>query len=211
MGKIAKCFAEWNGQSGMGTATLESDSLRFRGAFRFDCPLPGPSATSAEGILQIDIDPVFRLQLGPAWLSDARWAPWTLVFMALWGVGGGMVIYLAGLKDIPTYLYEAAIIDGASAFTRMRRITLPMLTPVIFFNVVMGVIGAFQYFTQAYILTQGGPEESTTFYALYLFNRAWRYLDMGYASAMAWVLFLIVVVVTSALFRTQSKWVHYGG
>ena len=149
--------------------------------------------------------------VGPAWLSDARWAPWTLVFMALWGVGGGMVIYLAGLKDIPTYLYEAAIIDGASAFTRMRRITLPMLTPVIFFNVVMGVIGAFQYFTQAYILTQGGPEESTTFYALYLFNRAWRYLDMGYASAMAWVLFLIVVVVTSALFRTQSKWVHYGG
>jgi multiple sugar transport system permease protein len=149
--------------------------------------------------------------VGPAWLSDARWAPWTLVFMALWGVGGGMVIYLAGLKDIPTYLYEAAIIDGANAFTRMRLITLPMLTPVIFFNVVMGVIGAFQYFTQAYILTQGGPEESTTFYALYLFNRAWRYLDMGYASAMAWVLFLIVVVVTSALFRTQSKWVHYGG
>jgi len=149
--------------------------------------------------------------VGPAWLSDARWAPWTLVFMALWGVGGGMVIYLAGLKDIPMYLYEAAIIDGANAFTRMRLITLPMLTPVIFFNVVMGVIGAFQYFTQAYILTQGGPEESTTFYALYLFNRAWRYLDMGYASAMAWVLFLIVVVVTSALFRTQSKWVHYGG
>jgi len=149
--------------------------------------------------------------VGPAWLSDARWAPWTLVFMALWGVGGGMVIYLAGLKDIPTYLYEAAIIDGADAFTRMRRITLPMLTPVIFFNIVMGVIGAFQYFTQAYILTQGGPEESTTFYALYLFNRAWRYLDMGYASAMAWVLFLIVAIVTSLLFRTQSRWVHYGG
>jgi multiple sugar transport system permease protein len=149
--------------------------------------------------------------VGPAWLSDARWAPWTLVFMALWGVGGGMVIYLAGLKDVPTYLYEAAILDGANAFKRMRHITLPMLTPVIFFNVVMGVIGAFQYFTQAYILTQGGPEESTTFYALYLFNRAWRYLDMGYASAMAWVLFLIVVVVTSILFRTQSKWVHYGG
>lgn len=149
--------------------------------------------------------------IGPAWLNDARWAPWTLVFMALWGVGGGMVIYLAGLKDIPTYLYEAAIIDGASPFDRLRTITLPMLTPVIFFNVVMGVIGAFQYFTQAYILTRGGPEESTTFYALYLFNRAWRYLDMGYASAMAWLLFLIVIGVTTTLFKSQGKWVHYGG
>ena len=100
---------------------------------------------------------------------------------------------------------------ACASWRRLRAITLPMMTPVILFHVVMGVIGAFQYFTQAYILTQGGPEESTTFYALYLFNRAWRYLDMGYASAMAWVLFLIVVAVTSALFRTQSKWVHYGG
>jgi multiple sugar transport system permease protein len=122
-----------------------------------------------------------------------------------------MVIYLAGLKDIPTYLYEAAIVDGAGPFTRMRRITLPMLTPVIFFNLVMGVIGAFQYFTQAFIMTNGGPEESTTFYALYLFNRAWRYMDMGYASAMAWILFFIVVVITTLLFKSQRKWVHYGG
>ncbi len=149
--------------------------------------------------------------VGPAWLADTKWAFWSLVFMSLWGVGGSMVIYLAGLKDIPTYLYEAAIMDGAGPFVRMRRITLPMLTPVIFFNLVMGVIGAFQYFTQAFIMTNGGPEESTTFYALYLFNRAWRYMDMGYASAMAWILFLIVVVITSALFKTQRKWVHYGG
>jgi len=122
-----------------------------------------------------------------------------------------MVIYLAGLKDIPVYLYEAAIVDGAGPFTRMRKITLPMLTPVIFFNLVMGVIGAFQYFTQAFIMTNGGPEESTTFYALYLFNRAWRYMDMGYACAMAWILFLIIVVITTFLFKTQRKWVHYGG
>ena len=122
-----------------------------------------------------------------------------------------MVIYLAGLKDVPVYLYEAAIVDGAGPFTRMRKITLPMLTPVIFFNLVMGVIGAFQYFTQAFIMTSGGPEESTTFYALYLFNRAWRYMDMGYACAMAWILFLIIVVITAFLFRTQKKWVHYGG
>jgi len=149
--------------------------------------------------------------IGPAWLQDTKWAFWSLVFMALWGVGGSMVIYLAGLKDIPVYLYEAAIMDGAGPFARMRKITLPMMTPVIFFNLVMGVIGAFQYFTQAFIMTNGGPEDSTTFYALYLFNRAWRYMDMGYASAMAWILFLLVVIITALLFRSQRKWVHYGG
>ncbi len=148
---------------------------------------------------------------GPSWLADAKWAFWSLVFMGLWGVGGSMVIYLAGLKDIPFHLYEAAVIDGANAFQRMRRITLPMLTPVIFFNLVMGVIGAFQYFTQAYIMTAGGPEDSTLFYSLYLFNRAWRYLDMGYASAMAWVLFLVIMVFTAIIFRSQRRWVHYGG
>jgi multiple sugar transport system permease protein len=147
----------------------------------------------------------------PAWLQSTRWAFWSLVFMSLWAVGGSMIIYLAGLKDIPVALYEAAVIDGASAWQRTRHITLPMLTPVIFFNLVMGVIGAFQYFTQAYIMTQGGPEDSTHFYALYLFNRAWRYLDMGYASAMAWILFLIVMVLTIVIFKTHRRWVHYGG
>jgi len=147
---------------------------------------------------------------GPAWLSDVHWAFWSLVLMSLWGVGGSMIIYLAGLKDIPAHLYEAAVIDGAGPWQRMTRITLPMLTPVIFFNLVMGVIQAFQYFTQAYIMTGGGPQDSTRFYALYLFDRAFRYLDMGYASAMAWVLFLVIVVLTGLLFRTQGRWVHYG-
>jgi multiple sugar transport system permease protein len=146
----------------------------------------------------------------PAWLQSTNWALWSLVFMSLWGVGGSMIIYLAGLKDIPETLYEAAAIDGANAWQRTIHITLPMLTPVIFFNLVMGVIGAFQYFTQAYIMTEGGPEDSTHFYALYLFNRAWRYLDMGYASAMAWILFLIVMVLTIVIFKTHRRWVHYG-
>jgi multiple sugar transport system permease protein len=149
--------------------------------------------------------------VGPAWLQEKAWAPWSLVFMSLWGVGGSMVIYLAGLKDIPSHLYEAALIDGASAWQRVCHITLPMLTPVIFFNLIMGVIGTFQYFTEAYIMTQGGPEDSTLFYALYLFQRAWRYLDMGYASAMAWVLFLVIMLLTGLIFRTQRRWVHYGG
>ena len=147
---------------------------------------------------------------GPAWLQDTRWAFWSLVFMSLWGVGGSMIIYLAGLKDIPATLYEAAIIDGAGAWQRTRHVTLPMVTPVIFFNLIMGVIGSFQYFTQAYIMTQGGPEDSTHFYALYLFNRAWRYLDMGYASAMAWILLVIVMTFTALVFRTHHRWVHYG-
>jgi multiple sugar transport system permease protein len=149
---------------------------------------------------------------GPAWLKTAPWTFYSLVFMALWGVGGSMVIYLAGLKDIPVHLYEAATLDGASVFQKMRRITLPMMTPVIFFNLVMGIIGSFQYFTQAFVMTPtGGPQDSTYFYSLYLYNRAWKYLDMGYASAMAWMLFLVVVTLTAIVFRSQKKWVHYGG
>ncbi len=146
---------------------------------------------------------------GPAWLSREPWAFYSLILMSLWSVGGSMIIYLAGLKNIPISLYEAAIVDGANAWHRTVHITLPMLTPVIFFNLVMGTINAFQYFAQAYIMTQGGPEDSTTFYALYLFQRAWRYLDMGYASAMAWILFLIIMFITMLLFKTHKKWVHY--
>lgn len=148
--------------------------------------------------------------MGPNWLQDKAWALWSLIFMSLWGVGGSMIIYLAGLKDIPAQLYEAAMIDGANAWQRVRRVTLPMLTPVIFFNLVMGTIGAFQYFTQAYVMTAGGPEDSTMFYSLYLFNRAWRYLDMGYASAMAWILFVVIMVFTGIIMKSQRKWVHYG-
>jgi len=151
---------------------------------------------------------------GPNWLQDPTWAVVTLVMLSLWGVGGSMVIYLAGLKDIPAHLYEAARIDGANAFQRLRHITLPMLTPVIFFNLVMGLIGVFQYFTQAYVfqqamVNQGGAPDSIHFYALYLFERAWRYMDMGYASAMGWVLFLVIMGITGILFAGQKKWVHY--
>ncbi|MBC8140316.1 MAG: sugar ABC transporter permease [Armatimonadetes bacterium] len=148
---------------------------------------------------------------GPEWLQSPTTALPSLVLLSVWAVGGSMVIYLAGLKDVPAYLYEAATIDGANAFQRFRHVTIPMLSPVIFFNVVMGLIGVFQYFTEAYIMTQGGPEDSTRFYALYLFERAWRYLDMGYASAMAWILFLIIMVFTGILFGTQRRWVHYEG
>lgn len=147
---------------------------------------------------------------GPAWLLDPKWAPWALVLMALWGVGGSMVILLAGLKDVPTALYEAAVLDGARAWDRARHVTLPLLTPVIFFNVVMATIGAVGTFTEAYVVTQGGPEDSTTFVGLYLWNRAWKYLDLGYASAIAWILFVLTVLLVGALFRSQGRWVQYG-
>ena len=127
-----------------------------------------------------------------------------------------MIIYLAGLKDIPVHLYEAARIDGAGALQQLRHVTLPMLSPVIFFNLVMGMIGVVQYFTQAYVFTQamsnaGGAPDSIHFFALYLFERAWRYMDMGYASAMGWMLFVGIMVLTGMMFAGQKRWVHYGG
>lgn len=146
---------------------------------------------------------------GPTWLSSTAWSKPALILMSVWAVGGSMVIYLAGLKNIPVELYEASVIDGAGIWHRTRHITLPLLTPVIFFNLMMGMIGAFQYFTQAYIMTMGGPEDSTLFYGLYLFQRSWAYLDMGYASAMAWILFVIILVFSLLVFKSHKKWVHY--
>ncbi len=148
---------------------------------------------------------------GPAWLTDPAWSKPALVLMGLWGAGGGMVIYLAALQDIPESLYEAAALDGARTFTRFFRITLPMLTPVILFNLIMGLIGTFQYFTQAYVMTSGGPQDSTTFYALHLFNKAFLDFKMGYASAMAWILFVITLAAALLVFKTSARWVYYAG
>lgn len=206
---------------GVTLALLLNLNLRGMGVYRTIFFLPSILPTVATSVVFLwlfnpEIGLINRLLrtlgvTGPEWLQSPTWSLPSLVLLSLWAVGGSMVIYLAGLKDIPTHLYEAATIDGASSWQRLRHITLPMLTPVIFFNLVMGLIGVFQYFTEAYIMTQGGPEDSTHFYALYLFERAWRYLDMGYASAMAWVLFLIIMVVTGTLFLTQKRWVHYEG
>jgi multiple sugar transport system permease protein len=154
---------------------------------------------------------------GPGWLASRGWALPALIVMSLWSVGGGMIIYLAGLQGIPTTLYESAQIDGASGWRQLRHITLPLMTPVIFFNLVIGIIGTFQYFTEVYVLTAtssgglGGPAEATLFYNIYLYNNAFRYLNMGYASALAWVLFLIVLVLTLLVFRSSAAWVYYEG
>lgn len=148
---------------------------------------------------------------GPGWLADPQWALPALIVMSLWSVGGGMIIYLAGLQAIPTTLYEAATIDGANTWQRFWRISLPLITPVIFYNLVIGIIGTFQYFTQAYVMTDGGPAEATLFYNLYLYNNAFRYHQMGYASALAWILLLIVLILTLLIFRSSAAWVYYEG
>jgi multiple sugar transport system permease protein len=149
----------------------------------------------------------------PAWLQDPLWAKPALILMGLWGVGGGMVIYLAGLQDVPEALYEAAKLDGAGRLALFRHVTLPMLSPVILFNLIMGLIGAFQYFTQVYVMTggTGSPEDSTLFFALHLFNRAFTDFHMGYASAMAWVLFGITLCCAALIFRSSARWVYYAG
>jgi ABC-type sugar transport system permease subunit/ABC-type glycerol-3-phosphate transport system substrate-binding protein len=146
---------------------------------------------------------------GPHWLQDEDTSKWALIIMGLWGAGGGMIVWLAGLKGISTSYYEAASLDGANAWQRFRYITVPMLTPYIFFNLVMGLIGTFQIFTQAFIMTQGGPVNSTLFFAYHLFNSAFRYLHMGYAAAMAWFLFIIVVLLTWGQMKLSERWVHY--
>ena len=148
---------------------------------------------------------------GPDWLGRPAWALWAFVLMSLWGVGGNMVILLAGLQGVPASLHEAAQIDGASAWTRFWRITLPMISPAILFITIMSVIGSFQVFTQAYIMTGGGPANATLFYLLYLYRNAFSWFEMGYASALAWVLFLVVLVCTLITMRGSQRLVHYEG
>lgn len=143
------------------------------------------------------------------WLQDPRWALPSLIVMSLWGFGSTMIIYLAGLQGIPSHLYEAAEIDGANARQRLVHVTIPMMSPVIFFNLLLGMIFALQTFTQAYIVTDGGPQNSTLLYALYLYRKAFTDFEMGYAAALAWVLFAIVMVMSLLAFRFFGRKVYY--
>lgn len=148
---------------------------------------------------------------GPPWLASDVWSKPSLILMSLWGVGGSMVIYLAGLQGIPAHLYEAAEIDGAGALSRFRHVTLPMMSPTLLFTLIVNTIGSFQVFTQAYVITGGGPVNSTLFYVLYLFRNAFEFFKMGYASAMAWILFLIILGLTFLQLRLARRWVYYEG
>ena len=148
---------------------------------------------------------------GPRWLYSERWAIPAFIIMGTWGAGGNMLLYLAGLQGIPTHLYEAARIDGASSWRCFCVITLPMLSPTIFFNLIMGIIGSFQVFTQALVMTNGGPNNATLTIMLYLYRKGFEQFQFGYASAIAWCLFFIVLLLTLLVLRSSAVWVYYEG
>ncbi len=146
---------------------------------------------------------------GPLWLQSEIWAKPGMVLMSLWSVGTTVTIYLAGLQGIPEYYYDAASVDGAGAARRFLSITLPMLSPTLLFTFIMGIIGSFQVFLQAYVMTAGGPLNSTLFYVLYLYRHGFVYFNMGYASALAWILFVVILALTLLVFRSSPLWVFY--
>jgi multiple sugar transport system permease protein len=148
----------------------------------------------------------------PNWLGDPTWSKVTLIMIAVWGCGNAMIIYLAGLQDVPISLYEAADLDGASFWKKTRNVTLPMLSPVILFNFIMGIIGSLQVFATPYVMFPGGaPARSTYFYSMYLYDNAFLYQRMGYASAMGWVMFVIILTMTLIAIKISDKHVHYEG
>ncbi|MCC6168537.1 MAG: sugar ABC transporter permease [Caldilineaceae bacterium] len=156
---------------------------------------------------------VLHVESAPGWFRDPNWAFTGLIIMAMWGAIGGntMIIFLAGLQGVPQELYEAAAIDGAGAWAKFWNVTIPMLTPTIFFNMVLGIIGALKVFAAAFIATQGGPAYATWFYALHIYTRAFKYFEMGYASALAWIFFFIMFFFTYIQFRASRRWVYYAG
>ena len=148
---------------------------------------------------------------GPLWLQDPHYTLYCFLFLTVWGCGGGMIIYLSGLQGIPTALYEAAELDGCNKFRQLIHITIPQMTPIFFFQLIMSIIGAFQFFAEPMVLTKGGPNDSTMFFNLYLYNNAFKYQAMGFASALAWFLFVIVLILTLCVFKSSDLWVFYEG
>lgn len=205
----------------LATALLLNQQIRFQSWFRTFFYLPSimPAVASAVlwlWILNPDIGLANALlrSLGlptSQWLYSPASSKPTFILMGLWGVGNTMVIFLAGLQGIPQTLYEVAEIDGANWWQRFRAVTIPMLSPVILFNLILGIIGSFQVFTSAFLLTNGGPQNSTLFAVLYLYRLAFEQFKMGYASALAWLLFVIILIFTLIQLRLSKSWVYYEG
>jgi len=205
----------------LGVALLLSRAIRgiglFRGLFYLPSLLGGSVALAIVWVSMFNRDGAFNSFLalfgieGAPWVNDPSWALETLMVLAIWQFGAPMVIFLAGLKQVPAELYEAASVDGAGPWRQFRNITLPMLSPVIFFNLVLETIHGFQGFTSAFVLSNGtgGPVDSTLMYTLNLYIKGFVELDMGYASAMAWVFLVVIGLITVVLFRTGRFWVHY--
>lgn len=204
---------------GFGLAMLLNTGIRGLSVYRTVFYLPAVLSGVAVALLwQWVFQPEFGLLNlalakvgveGPLWLGSADWALPSLILMSLWDVGGSMVIYLAGLQGIPRDLYDSARVDGAGWKAQLRDVTVPLMTPVIFFQLIIGVIRSLQVFTEAYIMTNGGPADSTLFFMLYLYRNAFEYYQMGYASALAWVLFLYILALTLVVLWTSKRWVYY--
>ncbi len=200
-------------------ALMLSSSIRGRGIFRSIFYLPGiiPAVCSCMvwvwllnqqyGLINTVLKTVGITP--PGWIWDKKTVIPTLVMINLWNTGGTMVIFLAGIMSIPQVYYEALTIDGGNAFHKLIYITIPMVTPTLFFNTIMAIIGSLQVFTQGYIMTDGGPGNASLFYCLYLYRKAFQNAEMGYACALAWLLFLIVLVLTMLVMKSQNRWVYY--
>jgi multiple sugar transport system permease protein len=161
------------------------------------------------GLINATLYNLFKIK-GPLWLFDTRWVLPSLIMMSIWGAGSSMLLYLGALQGIPTHLYEAAELDGAGRVARLLNVTLPMITPVIFFNLILGIIGSFQTFTSAFIMTnKGGPNYASYFFVLYIYQTAFEFFRLGKASALAWILFLIISLFTMLAFRSSALWVYY--
>ncbi|MCR8632543.1 carbohydrate ABC transporter permease [Paenibacillus radicis (ex Xue et al. 2023)] len=208
------CFA-------LAVAMLLNMKLKFLGFFRATYYLPtligGSVAVSvmwrqlfgASGAFNSFLEASFGITEKVSWITHPSTALLSLIVLSVWQFGSSMLIFLAGLKQIPAELYEAAQVDGANAWRKFKSITLPLLTPVIFFNLVMGIINGFKVFTEGMIVTGGGPFDKTLFYVLYLYEKSFRYYEMGYGSSMAWVLLLMIAFFTAVVFKTSKHWVHY--
>lgn len=204
---------------GIGVALALNLRLRGIGIFRTLFYLPSVAPQIAATLVFVWIlNPRFGLLNtvlgwvgieGPNWFDNPRSALYGLILISLWGVGGSVIIYLAGLQNIPEHLYEAAKVDGANHLQQFWYVTLPMLSPIVFFQLVLSLIGVFQTFTTSFVATGGGPLKSTFFYMLYIYTRGWVSLQMGYASALAWILAVIILVITILVFRSSPYWVHY--
>lgn len=212
----------------LGLALLLDQKVRGMAVFRTIFFLPSITNMVAVAMLWLWVfNPEFGLLntilgwcgiTGPLWLQSETWAKPSLILMSLWGVGGTMMVFLAALQGIPRDLHEAAALDGAGPVRRFVHITLPMISPAMLFNLVVGIIGSFQVFTQAFVMTgtaqpgtEGGPNNATLFVVLYLFKKAFQEFRMGYASALAWVLFFIILAATIVQMRMAGRWVHYEG
>ncbi|MFF2480386.1 carbohydrate ABC transporter permease [Paenibacillus sp. NPDC058071] len=202
-------------------AIVLNQKLRFLGFFRSAYYMPtliGGSVAVAvmwrhlfgmNGAVNSFLESVFGITEKISWITHPSTALSSLILLSVWQFGSAMLIFLAGLKQIPKELYEASEVDGASLFHRVKSITLPLLTPVLLFNLIMGIINGFKVFTEGMIITNGGPFDKTLFYVLYLYERSFRYYEMGYGSAMAWVLLMIIAGFTAIVFTTSKHWVYY--